>query len=476
MRRKFKAMAKPLIILICVAFLGGALYIGGMSFFGDKGAYAAVATVNGRPITLDALENAYFQEAWYYQLMYGGQLSSNLLEMIRYEAFDILVNNSLIEQELEARKYKPPKADIDREFDALIEQYGRDYLSSIGYTDAQLRQYVTQQLQFQQLVDEITGEIVISDEAVKNSYEQVRASHILVRAEGDEQEAWDNAKALAEQIMGELESLGFEEAAMLYSDDSSGSSGGDLGYIRRGDTVEPFEQAIFSMEVGEVRGPVETQYGYHIIKVTEKKLAEGDEFEAEKESLREQLAEQERVKIFNNWLLDKKNKAEIVILDYQLLAYQHMTNGEYAEAAKAYSKAIEAYPTNPHLYASLGQAYLYLDQLDEAVAQYEKAVEYGPTNGQLHLALASLYMEAERNEEAVAAFLTASELSINDIFAQMMIRSLLSELGAEDAVAVVDQRIAEIQAMYDEINAETGEGTDELVEDTQTDDAADSAE
>jgi hypothetical protein len=49
-------------------------------------------------------------------------------------------------------------------------------------------------------------------------------------------------------------------------------------------------------------------------------------------------------------------------------------------------------------------------------------------------------------------------------------------LGAEDAVAVVDQRIAEIQAMYDEINAETGEGTDELVEDTQTDDAADSAE
>lgn len=453
-------MAKPLIIIICLTFLGGALYIGGMSFFGGRDAVAAVATVNGRPILLDDLESAYIQEAWYYQMLYGGQLSSNVLERIRYETFDILVNNSLIEQELEARKYKPAKADIDKELNALYELYGRETLISYGYTEAQLRQYVTQQLQFEQLVKDITGNITISDEDVKKGYEQVRASHILVRVAADEQAAWDEAKVLAEQIMSELSTISFEEAASLYSDDSSASSGGDLGFIRRGDTVEPFEQAIFSMEIGEVRGPVQTQYGYHIIKVTDKKLPEGDEFEAEKESLREQLAEEERARVFNTWLLDKKSKAEIVILDHQLLAYKHMTDGEYAKAAEEYQKALDADPSNPNLYASLGQAYLYMDQLDEAIAKYEQAVEYAPTNGQLFMALASLYMEAGRNDEAVSTFLTASELSLNDIFSQLMIRSLLSELGAEDAVAVVDERIEAVQAQYDALNEVANESAD----------------
>ncbi|HHX01505.1 MAG TPA: tetratricopeptide repeat protein [Firmicutes bacterium] len=472
-------MAKPLIILICVAFLGGALYIGGSFFGGGRDAYASVATVNGRPITLAALENAYFQEAMYYQMLYGGQLSSSVLERIRYEAFDILVNNSLIEQELEVRKYKPEQAEIQQELDALVENYGRETLDSYGYTDAELRAYVTQQLQFKQLVDDLTGEITINDQAVKDSYEQVRASHILIKVESEETEAWDHAKTVAEEIRQKLDTMEFEEAARLYSDDSSASSGGDLGFIHRGDTVEPFEQAVFSMEVGEISDLVKTDFGYHIIKVTDKILAEGDEFEAEKESLREQLVEQERIKLFNDWLLGQKGKAEIVILDHQLLAYDYMLNGEYEQAAAAYQKALEENPSNPYLYASLGQAHLYLDQLDEAIAKYEKAVELGPNDGQLHLALASLYMEAGRNDEAITTFLKASELSTSDLFAQMMIRSVLAELGDEDAVAVVDERIEAIQEMYNQIeeDAEAGEstedaGTDEPEADSSQDQTA----
>lgn len=471
LNRKLKNMAKPLIIIICVAFLGGALYIGGTTFFGGRDAYASVATVNGRPIPLAALERAYYEEAVYYQMLYGGQLSHTVLDMLRYEAFEGLVNDSLIEQELDNRSYKPDKAEVQKELDALVETYGWKTLESYGYTDAELRTIVTRQLQFRQLVADLTSDISISDQAVKDSYEQVQASHILVRVESDEPEAWDNAKAVAERILQELATTDFAEAAQLYSDDSSASAGGDLGYISRGQTVAPFEEAAFSLEVGEVSDLVKTDFGYHIIKVTDKKLAEGEEFEAEKESLLEQLAEKERARIFSEWLAEQKSNAKIVILDQQLLAYEHLLKGEYELAVEAYQKAVKENPSNPYLYASLGQAYLYLDQLEEAIVQYETAVEHGQNDGYLQLALASLYMEAERNDEAVIAFLRASELNSSDIFIQMMIRSVLAELGDEEAVAVVDERIAAIQEMQSQIDEDATAG--ESAEDEAADEALD---
>ena len=88
-------------------------------------------------------------------------------------------------------------------------------------------------------------------------------------------------------------------------------------------------------------------------------------------------------------------------------------------------------------------------------------------------------MEAGRNDEAITTFLKASELSTSDLFAQMMIRSVLAELGDEDAVAVVDERIEAIQEMYNQIeeDAEAGEstedaGTDEPEADSSQDQTA----
>ncbi len=91
--------------------------------------------------------------------------------------------------------------------------------------------------------------------------DEVKASHILVKTE---QEAIDLYNKINE-------GLAFEEAAKYYSLCPSGQEGGDLGYFGRGMMVKPFEDAAFELEVGKVSNPVKTQFGWHLILVTDKK-------------------------------------------------------------------------------------------------------------------------------------------------------------------------------------------------------------
>ena len=91
---------------------------------------------------------------------------------------------------------------------------------------------------------------------------EVRASHILVKTES---EAWDLFNKIKDG------SLTFEDAAMENSLCPSGQAGGDLGYFGRGVMVKPFEDMAFDLNVGEVSNPLMTQFGWHLILVTDKK-------------------------------------------------------------------------------------------------------------------------------------------------------------------------------------------------------------
>jgi len=90
---------------------------------------------------------------------------------------------------------------------------------------------------------------------------QVRASHILV-----------GSKAEADKLLNRLRSgARFEDLARKHSQCPSGRKGGDLGYFGKGQMVKPFEDAAFSMQKGQVSEPVKTQFGYHLILVTDKR-------------------------------------------------------------------------------------------------------------------------------------------------------------------------------------------------------------
>lgn len=109
--------------------------------------------------------------------------------------------------------------------------------------------------------------------------EKVRASHILVDSE--------------EAALGIIENIesgsAFENQARESSSCPSKERGGDLGEFQRGSMVPEFEEAAFNMEIGEISGPVKTQFGYHIIKLIDKKPASEKPFEAVKSGIENQL-------------------------------------------------------------------------------------------------------------------------------------------------------------------------------------------
>lgn len=164
------------------------------------------------------------------------------------------------------------------------------------------------------LEKEIEDKVKIGDKEARSYYDshkeefmtnnQIRASHILVRTEEE-----------ANSVLGEIKKgADFAKLAQARSiDTGSAKNGGDLGYFSRGQMVPEFEGAAFKLKVGEVSKPVKTQYGYHIIKVTEKKEGKPIEFEKIKDLVIQKLTAEKQKEVFDSYIegLKKKYDTEI---------------------------------------------------------------------------------------------------------------------------------------------------------------------
>jgi peptidyl-prolyl cis-trans isomerase C len=122
------------------------------------------------------------------------------------------------------------------------------------------------------------------DAAGRTAEEEVRARHILVPNEAD-----------ARTILVEIQRGGnFEEVARRRSTDPAARNGGDLGFFRRGDMVPEFAAAAFALRPGQVSpAPVRTQFGWHVIKVEERRSSTGPSFEDSRDTLRQAMIEEE---------------------------------------------------------------------------------------------------------------------------------------------------------------------------------------
>ena len=151
--------------------------------------------------------------------------------------------------------------------------------------------------------------ITVTDEEIKAYYEEnkekfvrpesVSASHILVNDE-------DKAKEIMENI--ESGKISFEDAARENSTCPSSQNGGALGEFTKGQMVPEFDKEVFTMEVGETRGPVKTQFGYHIIKLTAKNEASTMAFDVVKAQLSNAVLSEKRQKAYES----KINQLKIV--------------------------------------------------------------------------------------------------------------------------------------------------------------------
>ncbi|MGG2987617.1 peptidylprolyl isomerase [Geobacillus stearothermophilus] len=173
------------------------------------------------------------------------------------------VLRDLIDEKVLSKKYKVTDEEIDREIERIKEAYGTQYDLAVQQNGEKvIREMVKLDLLRTKAAVE---DIKVTEKELKGYYDnykpKIRASHILVKDE-----------KTAKEVKAKLDKgEDFAKLAKEYSQDpGSASNGGDLGWFGPGKMVKEFEEAAYKLKVGEVSDPVKTDYGYHIIKVTDK--------------------------------------------------------------------------------------------------------------------------------------------------------------------------------------------------------------
>ncbi len=294
---------------------------------GDAG--SAAAKVNGTVITRAQLERAVKALAD----RFGGQVPpeqmANMKQILRKQALESLINQQLLAQEADREGIQADKKKIDAQMKEIsgrlpdAESF-KKLLASMGITESQLRQDIGQDVKIEALLDKkVPQEQKASDKEIKAFYqdnpeefkvpERVRASHILIKVEsGDSAQEREKKRLKVKELRGRIEKG--EDFAKLASENSecpSKSQGGDLGYFARGSMVKPFEDAAFGMKVGQVSDVVETEFGYHLIKLTGREEASVTPLEKVRDKLAEFLNRQKKQGAVNDYLQKLRSSAKI---------------------------------------------------------------------------------------------------------------------------------------------------------------------
>jgi peptidyl-prolyl cis-trans isomerase C len=172
-------------------------------------------------------------------------------------------------------------------------------------SEATLKSQMRKNMAIQQFIDkEFVQKINVPEKEVKAFYvsqpdsfkepEQVRARHILIKVDpGTDESKKAEARKKLKGIHNRLKKgEDFEALAKEFSEGPSGARGGDLGYFSRGQMVKPFEEVAFGLSPGKMSNIVETQFGYHLIKVVDKKPEGIVSFEEVKDRLIQYLKQQ----------------------------------------------------------------------------------------------------------------------------------------------------------------------------------------
>lgn len=288
-----------------------------------------VARVNG--VAISALELGRASK-----VMLSGQRGSvpaaDQQKEFEKQALSQLVSAELLYQAGQKLEIK----DIEKQVDDKLAQgkarfsNDQDFAKAMNELDMDekvLRDYTRRDLIITNFIEKtITPKVTVKEEDAKKFYDEnpdkftkpeaVKASHILLGVDQkasaeDKKTAKEKAVKLRKELDGGAD---FATLAKGNSTCPSSQQGGDLGYFGQGQMVPAFEKAAFALKPGEISDVIETQFGYHIIKLTEKKAAEKVEFKEARPRIDEYLKNQKNGAAVNDYLAETRKTAKIEIL------------------------------------------------------------------------------------------------------------------------------------------------------------------
>jgi len=257
------------------------------------------------------------------------QSSPDMIPKIEAAALQQLINVELLYQKGQKLKIK----DLDKKVDDKLAQMRAQFpspadfekaLSSANLTEKQFKAFTRKNIVIDNLLQkEVLGKISVSEADAKKFYdenqdkfkapEQTKASHVLITVDQkatpeEKKKAKEKADAIRKRVAAGED---FAAVAKAESKCPSAAKGGDLGFFGKGQMVPAFEAAASSLKPGQISDVVETQFGYHIIKVTDRKQAETVKFNDVKEKIEDYLKNQQAQKPMAEYVENLRKQAKI---------------------------------------------------------------------------------------------------------------------------------------------------------------------
>lgn len=239
---------------------------------------------------------------------------------IQKQIVEILIDQAVYRKEAERLKIKV----TDKEVEAQVDQTKKRFPTEAEFTQAlksanltidDLRDLIKNRLITEGVNKKVIGPITVTDAEMRSYYEankdqfktpeQVKVSHILLKTEAEAKDVLDKVKGGAD----------FAQVAKEKSTDpTSKDKGGDLGFVQRGGLFgTDFDKVVFSLAAGEVGGPIKTQFGWNVVKVSEKKPEVQKTFDESKADVEKILKNQKESTKAREWLEKARKKAKIKI-------------------------------------------------------------------------------------------------------------------------------------------------------------------
>ena len=260
------------------------------------------------------------------------QLPPNVAGQFRRHAMEQLIRERLLDGKIEQAKIVITDEEVMSQIEEIVSAQGLSLVEFVqtvernGHGIEEVKQDLRKRLARNKFMQtQWAGKINVTEDEAKKFYDEnpkkfdvpelVRVSHILITSEpgGDPNEAKAKAKAKTQDLLEQIrDGADLAELAKIHSVCPSAPNGGDLNFFPRGEATPAFDKVAFELEVGQISDVVETEYGFHIIKATDRKDPGVITFEQAREKIIEQLTDEKQSEFTDEYLKKLKAEAEIV--------------------------------------------------------------------------------------------------------------------------------------------------------------------